>query len=67
MLFTGVDGLVDGWAQEEGWRLVRGRQGIKPRCCDSEVLTLEVVRDPEGQSRKSGRITYRHARAGYLW
>jgi len=63
MLFTVVYVVVDDWYQEEGWRLVRGRPGVKPQCSDSEVLTLEIVRDLEGQTRE--RHWYRTVRANW--
>lgn len=44
--------VVDEWYQQEGWRLVRGRPGVKPQFTDSEVLTLELVRELEGQTRE---------------
>ena len=44
--------VVDDWYQESGWRLVRSRPGVKPRFSDSEVLTLEVVRELEGETRE---------------
>jgi len=52
MLFTVVYVVVDDWYRAEGWRLVHGRPGVKPRCSDSEVLTLAVVRDLEGQTKE---------------
>ena len=51
-LFTAVYVLVDEWYQQEGALLVRDRPGVKPHFTDSEVLTLEVVRELEGQSRE---------------
>jgi len=44
--------VVDDWYQESGWRLVRSRPGVKPRFSDSEVLTLEVMREMEGETRE---------------
>jgi len=64
MLFTVVYVVVDDWYQGEGWRLVRGRPGVTPRCSDSEVLTLAVVRALEGQTRE--RRWYRTVRANWL-
>src|SRR5260370_7690855 len=63
MLFTVVYVVVDDWYQREGWALVRGRPGVKPRCSDSEVLTLERVRELEGQTRE--RRWYRTVRANW--
>lgn len=63
LLFTVVYVVVDDWYQEEGRRLVRSRPGVKPRCSDSEVLTLEVVRDLEGETRE--RRWYRTVRANW--
>src|SRR5437588_248651 len=51
-LFAMVYTVVDDWYQESGWRLVRSRPGVKPRFSDSEVLTLEVVRELEGETRE---------------
>jgi len=51
-LFAAVYTVIDDWYQQEGWRLVRSRPGVKPRFSDSEVLTLEVVRDLEGETRE---------------
>jgi len=62
-LFTVVYTVVDDWYQEEGWRLVRSRPGVKPRCSDSEVLTLELVRELEGETRE--RRWYRTVRANW--
>jgi hypothetical protein len=44
--------VVDDWYQAVGWQLVRSRPGVKPRFSDSEVLTLEVVRELEGETRE---------------
>jgi hypothetical protein len=63
MLFTLVYTLVDDWYQAEGRRLVQGRPGVKARCSDSEVLTLELVRMLEGQT--SERRWYRTVRANW--
>jgi len=63
MLFTLVYVLVDDWYQQEGRHLVRSRPGVKPRFSDSEVLTLEVVRDLEGQTKE--RRWYRTVRANW--
>lgn len=52
MLFAAVYTVVDDWYQEAGWRLVRHRPGVKPRFSDSEVLTLDVVRDLDGETRE---------------
>jgi hypothetical protein len=51
-LFVAVYTVVDDWYQEVGWQLVRSRPGVKPRFSDSEVLTLEVVRDLDGETRE---------------
>jgi Transposase DDE domain len=51
-LFVAVYTVLDDWYQEAGWRLVRGRPGVKPRFSDSEVLTLEVMRELEGETRE---------------
>ena len=51
-LFAAVYTVVDDGSQEIGWQLVRSRPGVKPRFSDSEVLTLEVVRDLEGETRE---------------
>jgi hypothetical protein len=56
-LFTAVYVVVDEWYQQDGWRLVRERPGVKPRFTDSEVLTVELVRELEGQT--SERRWYR--------
>jgi hypothetical protein len=63
MLFTMVYVVVDDWYQREGWALVRGRPGVKPRCSDSEVLTLELVRELEGETRE--RRWYRTVAANW--
>lgn len=63
MLFTLVYTVVDDWYQQEGGRLVRSRPGAKPKFSDSEVLTLEVVRDLEGETRE--RRWYRRVRANW--
>jgi hypothetical protein len=52
LLFTGVSTVIDEWYQQTGWRLVHSRPGVKPRFSDSEVLTLEVVRDLEGETHE---------------
>lgn len=62
-LFTAVYVLVDEWYQQEGALLVRDRPGVKPHFTDSEVLTLEVVRELEGQSRE--RRWYRTVSANW--
>ena len=51
-LFAMVYTVVDDWYQESGWQLVRSRPGVKPRFSDSEVLTLEVVRELDGETRE---------------
>ncbi len=51
-LFAAVYTVVDDWYQEVGWRLVRQRPGVKPRLTDSEVLTLEIVRVLDGETRE---------------
>jgi len=51
-LFAAVYTVIDDGYQQEGWRVVRSRPGVKPRVSDSEVLTLEVVRDLEGETRE---------------
>jgi Transposase DDE domain len=51
-LFAMVYTVVDDWYQAVGWQLVRSRPGVKPRFSDSEVLTLEVVRELEGETRE---------------
>ena len=43
---------VDEWYQQESRLLVRGRPGVKPQFTASEVLTLEVVRELEGQTKE---------------
>lgn len=63
MLFTVVYTLVDDWYQREGAALVRSRPGVKPRFADSEVLTLEVVRALEGETRE--RRWHRRVRANW--
>lgn len=63
MLCTVVYVLVDDWYQEEGRHLVRSRPGVKPRFSDSEVLTVEVVRGLEGQTKE--RRWYRTVRANW--
>jgi Transposase DDE domain len=63
MLFTVVYVVVDAWYQREGWVLVRGRPGVKPRFSDSEVLTLELVRELEGETRE--RRWYRTVQANW--
>lgn len=62
-LFTVVYVTVDEWYQQEGALLVRDRPGVKPRFTDSEVLTLEVVRELEGQTRE--RRWYRTVSANW--
>ena len=62
-LFTVVYALVDDWYQQEGRRLVQGRPGVRPRLSDSEVLTLELVRELEGETRE--RRWYRRVRANW--
>jgi hypothetical protein len=52
MLFTVIYTVVDEWYQQEGWALVRSRPGVKPRFTDSEVLTVELVRDLEGETHE---------------
>lgn len=64
MLFTLVYTIVDDWYQAEGAALVRARPGAKPKFSDSEVLTLEIVRALEGQTRE--RRWYRTVRANWL-
>jgi len=51
-LFAAVYTVVDDWYQEVGKQLVRSRPGVKPRFSDSEVLTLEVVRELDGETRE---------------
>jgi hypothetical protein len=51
-LFAMVYTVVDDWYQAVGWHFVRSRPGVKPRFSDSEVLTLEVVRELEGETRE---------------
>ena len=51
-LFAMVYTVVDDWYQAVGWQLVRSRPGVKPRFSDSEVLTLEVVRELDGETRE---------------
>src|SRR5579864_1264763 len=63
MLFTLVYTVVDDWYQREGRYLVQSRPGVKPHFSDSEVLTLEVVRDLEGQTKE--RRWYRTVRANW--
>jgi len=63
MLFTLVYTVVDDWYQREGRYLVQSRPGVKPHFSDSEVLTVEVVRDLEGQT--SERRWYRTVRANW--
>ena len=62
-LFTVVYVVVDEWYQQEGRLLVRGRPGVKPQFTDSEVLTLELVRELEGQTRE--RRWYRTVSANW--
>lgn len=50
--FTAVYTVIDAWYQQTGWRLVRSRPGVKPRFSASEVVTLEVVRDLEGETHE---------------
>ena len=64
MLFTMVYTVVDEWYRQSGWLLVRSRPGVKPRFSDSEVLTLELVRTLEGQTKE--RRWYRTVRANWL-
>ena len=52
LLFTVVYTVIDEWYQRAGWRLVRSRPGVKPRFSDSEVLTLEVLRDLDGETHE---------------
>jgi hypothetical protein len=63
MLFTVVYVLVDDWYQRTGWLLVRSRPGVKPGLSDSEVLTIELVRQLEGQ--RSERRWYRRVAANW--
>jgi len=60
--------VVDDWYEQEGWALVRSRPGVKPRCTDSEVLTVELVRDLEGETHVQllggSDIPERHIRQG---
>jgi hypothetical protein len=63
MLFTVIYTVVDDWYQQEGWALVRSRPGVKPRFTDSEVLTLELVRDLERETRE--RRWYRTVAANW--
>lgn len=63
MLFTVVYTVVDDWYQQEGARLVRSRPGVKPHFTDSEVLTVEVVRDLEGDTHE--RRWYRKVAANW--
>ena len=51
-LFAMVYTVVDDWYQAVGWPLVRSRPGPNPRFSDSEVLTLEVMRELEGETRE---------------
>jgi hypothetical protein len=51
-LFVAVYTVIDDWYRAVGWQLVRSRPGVKPRFSDSEVLTLEVVRELDGQTRE---------------
>ncbi len=51
-LFAAVYTVIDDWYQQEGWQLVCSRPGVKPRFGDSEVLTLEVMRELEGETRE---------------
>ena len=51
-LFALVYTVVDDWYQAVGWPLVRSRPGPNPRFSDSEVLTLEVMRELEGETRE---------------
>ncbi len=62
-LFAAVYTVIDDWYQQEGWRLVRSRPGVKPRFGDSEVLTLEVMRELEGETRERRW----HARVAANW
>src|SRR5205807_512203 len=52
MLFAAVYTLVDDWYQAVGWQMVRSRPGVKPTFTDSAVLTVEIVRDLEGERRE---------------
>jgi len=52
MLFAAVYTLVDDWYQAVGGPLVRSRPGVKPTFTDSEVITVELVRDLEGERRE---------------
>jgi hypothetical protein len=52
MLFAAVYTVVDDWYQAVGGQLVRSRPGVKPTFTDSEVITLELVRDLEGETRE---------------
>jgi hypothetical protein len=51
-LFVTVDTVVDDWYREVGWQLVRSRPGVKPHFSDSAVLTVDVVRELDGQTRE---------------
>lgn len=62
-VFTAVSVVLDEWYQQEGWRPVRERPGVKPRFTDSGVLTVELVRELEGQH--SERRWYRAVAANW--
>lgn len=51
-LFTAVYTVIDDWYQQEGCHLVSSRPGIKPQFSDSEVLTMEVMRELDGETRE---------------
>jgi hypothetical protein len=63
ILFTVIYTVVDDWYLREGHVLVRSRPGVKPHCSDSEVLTLAVVRDLEGERHE--RRWYRKVAANW--
>ena len=63
MLFAAVYTVVDDWYQDVGWQMVRSRPGVKPRFSDSEVMTVEIVRDLEGETRE--RRWYAHVAANW--
>jgi hypothetical protein len=63
LLFTVVYTLIDDWYEQEGAALVRSRPGVNPGFSASEVLTVEVVRDLEGETRE--RHGYRTVAANW--
>jgi hypothetical protein len=63
-LVTVIFVLVDDWYQEQGVKLIAGKQGCKPLFSDSELITLVLCMDII--PFPSERQFYRFIRANYL-